>query len=99
MEHKDKVKRFETDEVKQVNTKPHFGPEENEEVAILHKQKRIEQQEKVRNTYLKQIELSQIDRKLERELELAQDTRNLETIIEMQNSEEQAKKLMYLQNQ
>jgi hypothetical protein len=36
---------------------------------------------------------------LEKELELAKDTKNLETIIEMQNSEEQAKKLMQIQNQ
>ena len=99
MEHREKVKKYEHDETKQVNTKPHFGPEENEEVALYMKHKRIEQQEKVRQAYLKQIELSQLDRKLERELELAKDTKNLETIIEMQNSEEQAKKLMHLQNQ
>jgi uncharacterized membrane protein YkoI len=93
------VRRFETSETKQVNTKPHFGPEENEEVALHMKQRLIEQKEKVRNAYLKQIELAHLDRKLEKELELAKDTKNLETIIEMQQSEEQARRLMHLQNQ
>jgi hypothetical protein len=39
------------------------------------------------------MELSKMDRKLEREIERAQDNKNLETIIEYQNSEEEAKRL------
>lgn len=34
------MRNFETEEVKSVNTKPHFGPEENEEVAIHIKLKK-----------------------------------------------------------
>ena len=57
------------------------------------KQRRLEQQEKGRNAYLSQMQLSSLDRRLEREIERAKDSKNLETILEMQNSEEQAKKV------
>ena len=34
MEQRDKVKKIEVEEAKTINTKSHFGPEENEEVAL-----------------------------------------------------------------
>lgn len=44
------------------------------------------------------MQLTTIDKKLEKELELAKDTKDLEAILEMQSSEEQAKKLLREQN-
>jgi hypothetical protein len=96
MEVRERSKKAESEEGKSQNTKAHFGPEENEEIVTHIRLKEDLQKERVRNTYLQQMQLSNIDRKLQRELELAQDTKNLETIMEMQNSEEQAKKLMQL---
>jgi hypothetical protein len=57
IEQRNKVKQYENEEVKSLNTKPHYGPEENEEVALYEKQKRAEQQARVREAYLKQIQL------------------------------------------
>jgi hypothetical protein len=37
---------------------------------------------RIREQYLQQIELSKLDRKLEKEIEKAKDTKNIETIIE-----------------
>jgi hypothetical protein len=42
IEQRNKIKQHETEEVKSLNTKPHYGPEENEEVALYEKQKRAE---------------------------------------------------------
>lgn len=99
MEVRNKGKQAETEEGRTSFVKAHFGPEENEEVVEHMKRREEMQKEKIRQTYLQQMQLSNIDRKLRKDLELAQDTRNLETIMEMQHSEEQAKKLMQLQNQ
>jgi hypothetical protein len=60
--------------------------------------KHVEQKMRIREQYLKQIELQEMDRKLEKEIERARDTKNIETIIELQNSEEEAKRLKHLQN-
>ena len=51
---------------------------------------------RIREQYLQQIQLSHLDRKLEKEIERAKDNKNIETIIEFQNSEEEAKKLKNL---
>lgn len=40
---KNKSKRFETDEDKSYNTKSHYGPEENDEVANMLRKKKKEQ--------------------------------------------------------
>jgi hypothetical protein len=37
---------------------------------------------RIREQYLQQIQLSQLDRKLEKEIEKAKDNKNIETIIE-----------------
>ena len=39
------------------------------------------------------MELTKMDKKLEKDIERAKDNKNLETIIEYQNSEEEAKRL------
>jgi len=83
IEARSRVRQHEIVEVKSDNTKAHYGPEETEEVHEHQKQRRLEQQEKVRNAYLSQMQLSSLDRRLEREIERAKDSKNLETILEM----------------
>jgi hypothetical protein len=98
MDQREKQKKGEVEESKAYNIKAHFGPEENEEVALYIMKKNQEQKLAVRNAYLQQMELAKMDRKLEKEIERAQDNKNLETIIEYQNSEEEAKRLKQIQN-
>ena len=71
MEHRSKTKKYDVEEIKEVNIKSHFGPEENEEVHDYINRKKAEQQEKIRNAYLQQIHLSSLDRRLEKEIERA----------------------------
>ena len=99
MDQREKQKKVEIEESKAFNTKSHFGPEENEEVALYLMRKNQDQKLAVRNAYLQQMELSKMDRKLEKDIERAHDNKNLETIIEYQNSEEEAKRLKQIQNQ
>ena len=80
------------------NDKPHFGPEETEELAVLERKKLRAQKDRVKKGYLDNITLKNMDRMLEKEIELAQDTKNLEILMEMQTSEEAAKRLLKAQN-
>lgn len=88
MEQNNKKKQFEEMESKNFNTRAHFGPEESEEIAQNIMRKHAEQKMRIREQYLKQMELQEMDRKLEREIERAKDSKNIETIVELQNSEE-----------
>jgi hypothetical protein len=99
MEQRDKMKKTEVEESKAYNTKAHFGPEENEEVALYIMKKNQDQKLAIRNAYLQQMELTRMDKKLGKDIEKAQDNKNLETIIEYQTSEEEAKRLKQIQNQ
>ena len=99
MEQRDKIKKSEVEESKAFNTKAHFGPEENEEVAMYIMKKNQDQKMAIRNAYLQQMELTRMDKKLGKDMEKAQDNKNLETIIEYQTSEEEAKRLKQIQNQ
>jgi len=99
MEQRDKMKKNEVEESKAYNTKAHFGPEENEEVALYIMKKNQDQKLAIRNAYLQQMELTRMDKKLGKDIEKAQDNKNLETIIEYQTSEEEAKRLKQIQNQ
>jgi tRNA nucleotidyltransferase (CCA-adding enzyme) len=99
MEQRDKMKKTEVEESKAYNTKAHFGPEENEEVALYIMKKNQDQKMAIRNAYLQQMELTRMDKKLGKDIEKAQDNKNLETIIEYQTSEEEAKRLKQIQNQ
>lgn len=49
----------------------------SEELATHLSKKQLDQKIKIRNTYLQQMQLSVMDKKLEHELELAKDTKNL----------------------
>lgn len=93
------MKKTEVEESKAYNTKAHFGPEENEEVALYIMKKNQDQKLAIRNAYLQQMELTRMDKKLGKDIEKAQDNKNLETIIEYQTSEEEAKRLKQIQNQ
>ena len=93
------MKKTEVEESKAYNTKAHFGPEENEEVALYIMKKNQDQKMAIRNAYLQQMELTRMDKKLGKDIEKAQDNKNLETIIEYQTSEEEAKRLKQIQNQ
>lgn len=99
MEQRDKMKRLELEEAKMVNVKSHFGPEENEEVALYLMRKNQDQKLAIRKAYLEQMELNKMDKRIGKDIEKAQDIKNLETIIEIQNSEEEAKRLKQVQNQ
>jgi hypothetical protein len=74
---KRKERKLEADDIKNVNVKSHFGPELSEELATHLSKKQLDQKIKIRNTYLQQMQLSSMDKKLEHELELAKDTKNL----------------------
>jgi hypothetical protein len=52
MELREKQKKIELEEAKAYNTKSHFGPEENEEVATYLMKKNMDQKLAIRNAYL-----------------------------------------------
>lgn len=88
------LRRQESQVNRSENDKPHFGPEETEELAVREREKLREQKQRVKKGYLDHITLKNMDRMLEKEIELAQDTKNLEILMEMQTSEEAAKRLL-----
>eukprot|EP00347_Sterkiella_histriomuscorum_P019096 403342962 len=91
-------KEYDHKEQKQTYSKPHFGPEETDEL-LRHQtlQKRLEQ-ERVRQMLQDQIKSNQDQRKNQQNEEKSCDKRNIEVFNAVQEQEEKLKKLKEIEN-
>ncbi|CDW91690.1 UNKNOWN [Stylonychia lemnae] len=98
IESQKKKKELDQYERVQIYAKPHFGPEETEDIMLHHYSAKKNQQEQVKNSLLDQIKIQKEVKHIENQEEKQCDLKNLQLTQTIQVQEERRKRLMEAEN-